>query len=562
MATPFESVPGPRDPMPTTTQQTKKTNVQIPVARMSLKPIPEGSIVFIERQPHYHAELGRAQQTPHHVVDLRSLNTYLASTTDKKMTEDVLNCMSKTNAAARGTADNSFPWTLDGVVNNSEMLAKPELESSAVITNVAVQGPCRLINNDEQQRCERKKSHPGSVIYVARWKRIYVPYALQPGTDKYRAWQIYLKDASSGQSITNPTIAAAVAELRCTDYVSAFSSTQLSSGEYKLNESDRTKFPYANFEDSKGAFGSLVEKVLLQNLVLWAPELKIDTLKPYLGTGERAGMWGFDVMVDLWKLGSTMDSNQAGPGMRGGVLTVNVAIEHLPMFRATDVDAMDVDSLIEGPLHYYHLLRIGIGGQETPLEQFLDKDVAGGSKVRDIRRTQVENKLSTVINGTNDDNLRGLFFALLFSPYARSNVRKQWSGMDFQKIMNIMMGMDANSKAKRKEILELAFETDLQNLCRSACTADEPEYGKLCEDPVGAGWGAAEQAGKIRRVRGRESLQAYLIDRWVLPTGEPEPTGPKAGQPKPREPLRLRKEPQSEDYDPTSTVSEEAAYSV
>ena len=599
MDTPFASVPGPREPMPTTTQQNKKTNVQIPVARMSLKPIQEGSIVFVERSPHYHGEMGRAQQTPHHVVDLRSLNEYLLETTDRPLVDAATDtCADAADLAILGVGATTsavgrcFPWRLDGVVNNSEMTAKPAFESSAVITNVAVQGPCRLLNNDEQQRCERRKAHPGSVVYVARWKRVYVPYALAPGSAREAQWRGFLaetiKPANQRDALQ---IRALEQQLRCVDCVSAFSSTQLSTDEYRVVEPDPTKHPYSAFvldPNNPAQTYSLVPAVILEAnaFALTALTGGAGAYRPFFGTGRLAGAWGLEVMVDLWKLGTTLDSNQAGPGMRGGVLTINVSIEHLPAFSAHDVDAIDRQSLIEGPEGWYHMLRVRTATSATPedgrteqpeIKKLLDKgDIVDPRLLKQVSDVIGSNQLPgagatgpvagvpvlQVLAVAGNDGLRKaqrwMFENLCRSPHTSSTTRTRLAALLLQQLRAMKSDFDPGAalEAERLAILREALVVDPHGVCRTM--ADEPftneaphggpndKYGSLCRVPVHTAWGAAVTSGMLARLRGRSSLVEYLVNRWVLPTGRP---------------LRLRKEPQDPTYAAGTTAALEASTS-
>lgn len=606
MATPFASVPGPREPMPTTTQQNKKTNVQIPVARMSLKPIQEGSIVFVERSPHYHGAMGRAQQTPHHVVDLRSLNKYLLETTDRPLVDaDTDTCADAADLATLGVGaatpavGKCFPWRLDGVVNNSEMTAKPAFESSAVITNVAVQGPCRLLNNDEQQRCERKKAHPGSVVYVARWKRVYVPYAVAPGSAKEALWRGFLAETIKPSNQRDPDQMRALEEqLRCVDCLSAFSSTQLSTGEYKVVEPDPSKHPYPDFvlDPANPAAGtySLVPAVILESnaLALTALTGGAGAYRPFFGTGRLAGAWGLEVMVDLWKLGTTLDSNQAGPGMRGGVLTINVSIEHLPAFSAHDMDAIDQQSLIEGPEGWYHLLRVRTATSATPENGRTEQpEIKELLKAGDIIDPALLKQLSDVIGSdqapgaqaagpiagvasmaflanVGSDGLRKaqrwIFQNLCASPYTSSRTRTRLAALPLQRLRAMKSSFDpgAGSEAERLAILREALAIDPHGVCRTMAdkilTDEAPfggpndRYGSLSDRRVLTAWGAAVTSGMLAPLRGRPSLVEYLVDRWVQPTGS-------AGL---GEPLRLRKEPQDPTYAAGTTAALEASTSA
>lgn len=499
MPTPISSVPGPPTPMPTTTQQNKKTNVQIPVARTSLQPIPAGSIVFTERQPHYHGPMGgngKGTHTPMHVIDMRQLNAHLAATTTKAVSEggsfdDGRACRKTMHQAALGGLIDEFPWTLDGLVNNSETDLGTVLESSfgssSILVNVASQGPCQCLNNDEQQRCERKKSHAGSVLYVGVWKRIYVPYPLTPGSANEQKWQGFLATAQPSDP-NNANYNDVVKELRCTKHVTAFSSAQLTSGEYKVSS-------------PKGAFpNSMVHDVILINPAflgtVLAGELagpNMHRIKAFVGTGSLFGSWGFDYLIDLYKLGSSMDSNQAASG---GVLTVNVCIESLPRFSALDKDAIDELSLVQGPRGYYHLLRMGIGGQTESLQTLYDAGpILNPALVAEV--TQMVNGTGVAAEAERSDVYR----ALLRNPKTLSSTTRALMGLYRTRTI--------------AEILREALLHDLHGLCRAL--AGTPGYSQLADQAVLDRWDGAVTRRLILPVEGRPHLSEWLHSRWVAP---------------------------------------------
>lgn len=519
LTTPISSVPGPPTPLPTTTQQNKKTNVQIPVARMSLAPILEGSIVFVERKPHYKGAM-RGPSTPLTVTSLRGLNAYLHASTTKAIAEGGLLADAKAcrvglrklafgvSPEAEAFADvDEFPWELDGVVNNSETDAHPE-DSSAVITNVAVQGPCRLINNDEQQRCEMQKSHAGSVLYVGVWKRIYVPYALTPGSANESKWQTLMGLPPADRSVRTDVLP----ELRCTEYVSCFSSAQLASGEYEVMNADPSRFPYAT------AAGSYVHDVILTNKqVLGSVGLHnledrtagagappIVPIKPFFGKGSLSGSWGFDYLIDLWKLGTSMDSNQSP----GGMLTVNVNIEHLPRFRALDKDIIDEQMLIEGPKGWYHRLRLDIGGTTTSLQELHDK----GPIFNPALRAQIESDIRSDY-GKKKQRKKKMFEVIL------ENLKIFPS--TYVALLSKAPNLDVLTDAQINFLMKASLQLDPGALYRTFAgqrrEGEMANYADLADVDVLAAWDRFEDEHLIAKVAGRPHLGMYLHDLWASP---------------------------------------------
>ena len=496
---------------------------------MSTKAIKEGSIVFVEQKPHYHAGMAKAGQVQHHVVDMGSLNAYISSTTDKPLDARTVTCVQNANRCAFGI-ETDFNWSLDGVVNNSETTARPAVESSAVLTNVAVQGPCRLIN-DDTQRCERKKAHAGSIVYVGLWKRIYVSYPLSKGSSLEKKWKDLVKNVDDPVSRDELK-----KQLRCSEYVSSFSSAQLTSGEVKLS-TKLSDFAYSEFVDSDGAPKPLVPFLMSHFLTTYhlrgsslftETGTKSNPAKPYFGKGNRDGMWGFDVLVDLWKLGSTMDGNQAGPGLRGGMLTINVNVEHISPYSSTDLDKMDTGMFMEGPFGFYHPLRVGIGGSTISETEFLDRQLVGGLKMADIvnkgKITALENLMTTSPDEYTDEK-KEVLTAIVRTKYSRSKLRAELLGLTLSELTAMIEGTDADSRIKRDAHIKkhLVTDADKRNLLRCVCADDgtKSKYGtgpslSPCEEVVRAGWRAAELRGEIALVTDRLSLTRFLVDRWVV----------------------------------------------
>ena len=156
---PAGAVPGGLRPIPTTTQSNKKTNVQIPYMRRATEAqriggvwapsVAEGSIAFVERQG---LVPGRQTNGKGHnqFVDVLSI--------------EQINAELQTPRAAKYTYE-TFPYRLDGVVNNVDGADGAHEFRDYTIVNMAVQGQCRL-DHSPGTRADLPKTHIGSVIYV------------------------------------------------------------------------------------------------------------------------------------------------------------------------------------------------------------------------------------------------------------------------------------------------------------------------------------------------------------------------------------------------------------
>ncbi len=159
---PGDGIPEGHRPIPTSSEANKKTNAQIPYVRQvysqtgiaGLRVAPkEGDIVLVERttmnrkedQPG--ARLGHSTNSYAYTRTIESLNPELAELRDEAYTYD------------------SFPYRLDGVINNVDSEDPQHEFRDYTIANVAVYGPCRL-DHGEATRCCFKKTLPGSVLYV------------------------------------------------------------------------------------------------------------------------------------------------------------------------------------------------------------------------------------------------------------------------------------------------------------------------------------------------------------------------------------------------------------
>ena len=137
---PGDGIPEGHRPIPTSSESNKKTNAQIPYVRQvysqrgtaGLRFAPkEGDIVLVERttmlrkeeQPG--ARLGHGTNSYAYTRTIESLNPELAEPRDEAYTYD------------------SFPFRLDGVINNVDSEDPHNEFRDYTIANVAIYGPCR-----------------------------------------------------------------------------------------------------------------------------------------------------------------------------------------------------------------------------------------------------------------------------------------------------------------------------------------------------------------------------------------------------------------------------------
>ena len=158
---PNDAIPAGIRPIPASSQAPKKTNAQIPYVRLVFAPPKtggrhvapaEGDVVMVEQTTSYRkdegARLGHGTNSYAYARTIESINdTELAKPRD--------------NPYSYGT----FPWRLDGVINNVDSEDHENEFRDYTIANVAIYGPCRL-DHREDTRCDFKKTHPGSVIYI------------------------------------------------------------------------------------------------------------------------------------------------------------------------------------------------------------------------------------------------------------------------------------------------------------------------------------------------------------------------------------------------------------
>lgn len=156
---PNGNIPGGFRPIPTSSQGPKKTNVQIPYARQAstdvgtcgVAALPvEGEIVFTERTQHYK---NKTKMSGVHalikVLTVEQINRRLAKEGSRNELYDM----------------ESFPYSLDGVINNVDTADPMNEFKDHAIANVAIQGHVRL-DHQEARRCCMKKTLPGTHLYV------------------------------------------------------------------------------------------------------------------------------------------------------------------------------------------------------------------------------------------------------------------------------------------------------------------------------------------------------------------------------------------------------------
>lgn len=162
---PGGQIPKGHRPVPTTTETIKKTNAQIPYVRQVTeeqgvagrwRAPQEGDIVFVER-----ANLHRKMEHPAARLG-HGTNSYAFARTVEQVNAQLAE--GKAERASQYTYE-TFPWRLDGVINNTDS-ADPENEyRDYAISNVAVYGPVRLDHRPERRCCDAK-TLPGTTLYV------------------------------------------------------------------------------------------------------------------------------------------------------------------------------------------------------------------------------------------------------------------------------------------------------------------------------------------------------------------------------------------------------------
>lgn len=310
-------------PIPNSSQQNKKTNVQIPYVRMALAPIPEGEIVVVEHAPHY---MQRKSGTSHHeaqptvqVLTLEQANADLEASAVRGAAGKPLPMERRHWLDGDGRAPGEAGlgrYRLDGVVNNSEheaMLAPPytgDYGSSLCQVNVAVQGHVRLLN-DDARRCDMAKAHCGSIVYVGVWQK----FTFRPLTPTEEA---------DFQTVANAkTVADSVKrDPRSTMHYrfERFSSTMLTARKYSLGtpaNGDEHKvvndeMDCCNPNDVDELFMSpdWLGTHALTDAKSNDGDYKSDLIRSF-GTSRTDGPFGFERLIGAYVLGMTADSNQS-----------------------------------------------------------------------------------------------------------------------------------------------------------------------------------------------------------------------------------------------------------
>lgn len=164
---PTSSIPEGRRPLPASTESNKKTNAQIPYVRVVHSDVDigglrasakEGDIVFVKRTElfqkleHPGARLGHGTNSYARVRTIESINAELREPREAAYTHE------------------TFPYSLDGVINNVDSEDAQNEFRDYTIANVAVYGPCRLDHGDAT-RCDFKRTLPGSVLHVGLVKQ-------------------------------------------------------------------------------------------------------------------------------------------------------------------------------------------------------------------------------------------------------------------------------------------------------------------------------------------------------------------------------------------------------
>lgn len=162
--------PGVR-PIPTSSQGPKRTNAQIPYARQAATSLEEcgtaglpeeGDVVFAVRAPHY------SGGTPRERAGVATTKQSGTGALVKVLTVEQVNERLEREAAVTVDAIydlETFPYSLDGVVNNVDGLDEENEFKDHAIANVAIQGHVRL-DHSEGKRCCMRRTLPGSHLHV------------------------------------------------------------------------------------------------------------------------------------------------------------------------------------------------------------------------------------------------------------------------------------------------------------------------------------------------------------------------------------------------------------
>ena len=177
MGQPNGAVPSGRRPIPASSQGPKRTNAQIPYARQATTSLgacgtaqlpKEGDIVFAVRAQHYGNKDALTKQSGTsamvQVLTIEQINARLqrAEAVD----------------ASKIYSFETFPYRLDGVVNNVDGADLMNEFKDHAIANVAIQGHVRL-DHSKERRCCMPKTLPGTHLYVGL---VATPKASSPGS--------------------------------------------------------------------------------------------------------------------------------------------------------------------------------------------------------------------------------------------------------------------------------------------------------------------------------------------------------------------------------------------
>ena len=325
--TPASSIPGAPTPIKSSSASVRKTNVQIPVARVAVHAIPEGEIVVTDHRPHYNsssigadagAQMQRSKLGEVEVFTLEQANDALlsrlsirglgdAATTNPVYEAVVQNAPPEWIALERAAESQHFP-RLDGVVNNSDVDSEDLYESysSACQVNVAVQGPCRILN-DEARRCDDSgNSH--STLYVGLVRRLSIRKA---DLNKSGGGVYDLDDESDVQEVMKSEFTTVTYKFE------RFSSTMLISGKYSLGKRLSDQVGTTKLTDKLAHVQTFYGQVL----------------DPYLRYFEDGNVFGYDELIGASVLGRVLDTKQS-PNM----MTVHVSIRPLGALTVFDND--------------------------------------------------------------------------------------------------------------------------------------------------------------------------------------------------------------------------------
>ena len=178
---PAGAIPSGLRPIPTTTQSNKKTNAQIPYARTasttqdvagrSEPSAREGAIAFVERQLLV-PRIGIGVNGSVSVYSVEQVNQRIEALRPNPFDYE------------------SFPYRLDGVVNNVDGADELREFKDHTIVNMAVQGVCRL-DHRETFRADERVSKPSTTIYVGLFAK------QKPDKDGSLKWTHFLERFSS-----------------------------------------------------------------------------------------------------------------------------------------------------------------------------------------------------------------------------------------------------------------------------------------------------------------------------------------------------------------------------